>query len=335
MTISAIIIVYNLENYVEAAILSVLNQTRLPDEIIVADDCSTDNSSAIIQKYLSSITHIRQGTNMGALKNTWSAVKVAKGDVIAFLDGDDVWMPDKIEAIDKLFLSDDAMCIASHGHLRVNENLELTGVNDETHGNIKRVTSNYQYEDWGNQFKQSILLRQGYWFGSAYCIRRQYLQMEVFEKITSQFAHLQWAYLDMALGPFMVASNMKQTVGFINRPLFSYRVHGSNSSAAAQNNTILLNSLNRNQYTNQLTCLLIKSYVNDPAIIKRYANLDDEHQLLRLQYEGKKVAAIKKFIAVCGFLQREKRLGKEFFRLMITTFFGVPALLKIKSKYGI
>lgn len=335
MTISAIIIVYNLEKYLEESIQSVLNQTRPADEIIIVDDCSTDNSVSIISRHISAIKYIRQPYNVGALKNTWSGVKVATGDIIAFLDGDDVWVPEKLEEIEKLFLSDDTMCIASHDHVRVNENLQLTGVRDETHLNVERITRSFPANQWSEQFKHAILFREGYWFGSAYSIRKKYLRMDEFENIMEKFKHSHWAYLDMTLGPFMVVSNSQLSVGFVNKPLFKYRVHSNNSSASALSSMAMLASLNRNQYTNQLTLYLIAAYLKDEAMEKRYAEMDDEHALMRLQYEGHKLAAIKKFIAMRTFLFKEKKLKKELYRLLITTFLGVKQLSKIKRTYEV
>src|SRR5215468_2051335 len=114
MKISTVIILYNLEKYIDDAIQSVLRQTRQPDEIIVVDDCSTDGSADIVAKYSHRIIHIKQEKNIGALKNTLSGLKAATGDVVAFLDGDDIWMPKKLEAIEKEFLQDEAVVLVSH-----------------------------------------------------------------------------------------------------------------------------------------------------------------------------------------------------------------------------
>ncbi len=335
MTISVVIIVYNLEKYLDGAIQSVLTQTRKADEIIIADDCSTDDSFTIIERYVPHVKHIKQSANAGPLLNTLSGVKAATGDIIAFLDGDDVWMPEKLEEVAKIFLSDDKMCIASHNHVRVNGQLQVLGVRDETNINVERITCKFPITEWSNQFKHSILFREGYWFGSAYSIRRKFLRMNEFEKIADTYKYSHWAYLDMALGPFMIAANPDLTAGFINKPLFKYRIHSGNTSASAVTGTALLKSLNRNQYTNQLTMHIIKTYLNDGAIVKRYTEMDDEHSLMRLQYEGHKMAAIKKFISVSKWLIKERKFKKELYRLLITTFLGVNQLSRIKSAYEV
>ncbi len=68
MKISTVITLYNLEKYIDDAIQSVLSQTRQSDEIIVVDDCSTDGSADIVNKYRDSVIYIKQEKNIGALR---------------------------------------------------------------------------------------------------------------------------------------------------------------------------------------------------------------------------------------------------------------------------
>src|SRR5262249_19265928 len=132
MKISTVITLYNLEKYIDDAIQSVLRQTRQPDEIIVVDDSSTDGSADIVAKYGNRVIYIKQEKNIGALRNTLSGLKAATGDIVAFLDGDDVWMPEKLEAIEKEFLQDDEVVLVSHDFLEVDENLQDLNIFDET-----------------------------------------------------------------------------------------------------------------------------------------------------------------------------------------------------------
>src|SRR5262249_41361377 len=119
MKTSTIIILYNLEKYIDDAIQSVLGQTRQSDEIIVVDDCSTDGSSDIVAKYRDRIIHIKQEENIGTLRNSLAGLKAATGGVVAFLDGDDVWMPEKLEAIEQEFLEDEEVVLVSHDFIEV------------------------------------------------------------------------------------------------------------------------------------------------------------------------------------------------------------------------
>jgi glycosyltransferase involved in cell wall biosynthesis len=95
--VSVIIPVYNCERYVEEAICSVLNQTYKPLELILVDDGSTDDSAKIIKKYEPDVHYLSQSNQgMAAARNR--GIEAAGGDYFAFLDADDLWVPDKIQA---------------------------------------------------------------------------------------------------------------------------------------------------------------------------------------------------------------------------------------------
>lgn len=93
--ISVIIPVYNAAQYIAQAIQSVLDQTYKVHEIIVVDDGSTDNSSAIIQQFSDVIYLFKENSGVSATLNL--GVRNISGDFIAFLDADDYWAIDKIE----------------------------------------------------------------------------------------------------------------------------------------------------------------------------------------------------------------------------------------------
>ncbi len=103
--ISVIIPVYNCEKYVGEAIESVLAQTYHPIEIIVIDDGSTDNSSKVVKNFKDPIInyHYQKNKGLGAARN--QGVSLSKGNYIAFLDSDDVWMPEKLSLQMDIFLN--------------------------------------------------------------------------------------------------------------------------------------------------------------------------------------------------------------------------------------
>lgn len=103
MRISVIIPLYNRESLISTVLDSVLSQTALQHicEIIVVDDGSRDSSSLIVRDYISShdtvpIVLISQ-TNQGVAAARNTGIQLARGDWIAFLDDDDIWLPNKIE----------------------------------------------------------------------------------------------------------------------------------------------------------------------------------------------------------------------------------------------
>lgn len=75
---------------------SVLNQTFNDFEVIVVDDGSTDNTEEVLKPYLDRITYIRQ-ENQGNAAARNAGIREAKGEILAFNDSDDLWLPDKLE----------------------------------------------------------------------------------------------------------------------------------------------------------------------------------------------------------------------------------------------
>ncbi|WGD50661.1 glycosyltransferase [Bradyrhizobium sp. CB1650] len=98
MKISIVITVYNYERYVGLAIDSALNQTRPADEIVVVDDGSIDGSRQIIAAYGDRIRAIFQA-NQGNIAAFEVGYRAATGDVLLFLDADDILMPTAIENV--------------------------------------------------------------------------------------------------------------------------------------------------------------------------------------------------------------------------------------------
>lgn len=90
---------YNGEKFIGEAIESVLNQTYKNWELIIVDDGSTDNSKEVIKRYFNDhrIKYIAHKENRGipAARNT--GIKASKGEYIAFLDQDDIWLPEKLK----------------------------------------------------------------------------------------------------------------------------------------------------------------------------------------------------------------------------------------------
>jgi len=91
---------YNSEKYISETIESVLTQTYSNWEMLIVDDMSTDDSPQIIDVYAKQdkrIKLIRSKQNMGSAKARNRAIKEATGEYIAFLDSDDIWLPNKLE----------------------------------------------------------------------------------------------------------------------------------------------------------------------------------------------------------------------------------------------
>jgi len=100
LKISVIITSYNQKNYLREAIESVLEQTLLPYEIIIVDDCSSDSSQDMVldyaRRYPGLIRAFCHKKGLGIPKNRNFALERVKGDFVCSLDGDDRFLPDKL-----------------------------------------------------------------------------------------------------------------------------------------------------------------------------------------------------------------------------------------------
>lgn len=96
--VSIIIPAYNSAEYIKQAVDSALGQTYKNVEIVVVDDGSTDNTAGVLAPYIkeNNIKYIHQ-ENEGAGMARNKGINNSSGEIVAFLDADDIWMPDKLE----------------------------------------------------------------------------------------------------------------------------------------------------------------------------------------------------------------------------------------------
>lgn len=102
MDISVVIPLYNKASFIESAIRSVLSQTRLPQEIIVVDDGSTDDGYAKVLNIGHPLVKADRQTNGGVSRARNRGCELAGGRYVAFLDADDEWQPDHLTELEEL-----------------------------------------------------------------------------------------------------------------------------------------------------------------------------------------------------------------------------------------
>jgi glycosyltransferase involved in cell wall biosynthesis len=96
-SVSVVITTYNQAEYIAETVLSALNQTYPHREVVVVDDGSTDQTGARLAQFRDRVTIVRQ-ENQGIAASRNTGVRTATGELIAFLDGDDLWEPNKLAA---------------------------------------------------------------------------------------------------------------------------------------------------------------------------------------------------------------------------------------------
>lgn len=101
-SIGVVLCTYNGEKYLQQQLESILAQTRLPEEILILDDCSTDRTVEIINSIACNnpqIRLIKNSSNLGFIKNFEQGIALCEKDFIALCDQDDIWLPEKMERL--------------------------------------------------------------------------------------------------------------------------------------------------------------------------------------------------------------------------------------------
>ena len=110
--ISVCIATFNGEKYIKRQLSSILSQLSAGDEVILADDSSTDNTLDVVRSFKDSRIHIIDGPNKHSpIWNFERALSKASGDYIYLADQDDEWLPDKIKVTQQYLQNYD--CIVS------------------------------------------------------------------------------------------------------------------------------------------------------------------------------------------------------------------------------
>ena len=174
MSVTIIMPSYNSEKFIIESVESVLVQTYSNWELIIVDYCSPDDSNKIITKYVdndSRIKLIKLQKNSGPAVARNTAIEAANGRYIAFLDSDDVWLPNKLETQIN-FMHDNDLAFTYSSYRLVGEDNEHLGVfitKDKISYfdmlktcSVGCLTAIYDTEKIGKQYMPLILKRQDY-----------------------------------------------------------------------------------------------------------------------------------------------------------------------------
>ena len=127
-TCSVYMLTYNGEKYIIDQLQSIENQTVQPDELIIGDDCSTDNTVTLINQFIEksklNIVFYQNKTNLGIRDNEKKVRSFCKCDIVLSADQDDVWHEKKIETILNQFNKENVVFVFSDGYV-TDENLNI------------------------------------------------------------------------------------------------------------------------------------------------------------------------------------------------------------------
>lgn len=217
--ISVALTTYNGAKYIIEQLDSIKNQTLKADEVIICDDCSSDDTTAIIEKYiicnqLENWKLIKNSVNLGYTKNFYKAIARCSGDLIFLCDQDDIWYPEKIKEMTEVMKKNPhMMSLASSydlcdGDGKLIDNPGVPNVRSKNDGTLDEFTL--------QQFMGASFIR-----GCTMCFRKEILNGEKLFNLSSLLGH-DWL--------INVYACLKGENCCLNKKLSMYRVHQNNIS---------------------------------------------------------------------------------------------------------
>lgn len=219
--ISIAMCTYNGEKYLQEQLDSFLQQTRLPDELVVCDDGSQDGTMAMLDAFAAKapfpVRIFINPQNLGFIKNFEKAISFCQGDIIALSDQDDVWLPEKLARFERLFLEDLQLGYVFSDSTLVDEDSKPLGC---SHWEFLKFTSPLQKSFSQNDIP-SLLLETNYVSGASMAFRSNLRDLVL--PIPIFWMHDHWI-------AFVLRIFMKTAL--IPDHLYKYRQHSSQSIGA-------------------------------------------------------------------------------------------------------
>jgi glycosyltransferase involved in cell wall biosynthesis len=202
--VSVLMPVYNTEKYIAGAIQSMIDQTYTNLEILITDDCSTDDSGKIIDQFTDSrIRKFKNPTNLGYLKTCNNLFSLASGEFFAFQDADDWSDPTRIEFTMEKLLADNS--------------IELCGCNYKRISARNKVTHTSHYPEKDEDIRVYMEINKSLPICGATVVLRKsvYEAIGGYREFFDRFGyeHIDWFFL----------ASEKYKIANIAAPLYNYR----------------------------------------------------------------------------------------------------------------
>lgn len=253
MKTSVALCTFNGELFLKEQLNSILSQTVLPTEIIICDDCSTDQTWQILTDYQSRFPQLfslnRNNENIGYVKNFEKAMALCSGDLVFLSDQDDIWHPNKIEKIILFFKQNPQFTVLAHD-LRL-----LAATNDQqTFWDLKNFASEKTNLS-SEKLLEQILLNGNIFPGMSLAIRKSFLKNNLpLQKVDSIIIH------DYEL---VIKALKANKFAILNNVLGFYRQHESQSIGYKEKEKIM--------HENRSTQFFLLS--NDLSRVKHYSEI--------------------------------------------------------------
>lgn len=226
--LSIVLCTYNGAEFLQEQLDSFLAQTRLPDEIVVGDDASRDQTSDILGRFaeVASVAGVgvrlmQRSANVGFVANFSNSLQQATGDVIFLCDQDDVWRCDKLAVMEARFIAEpDLAMLCSDARL-----VDAKGkpIGETLFGALE--LDRYERETVRSGRAFDVLLRRSMVTGATAALRRDVLQQAL--PIGRGWIHDEW---------LAIVLSATGRVGMVEDQLIDYRQHASNQVGMRKRN---------------------------------------------------------------------------------------------------
>jgi glycosyltransferase involved in cell wall biosynthesis len=269
--VSVLIDTYNHERFIEQAIVSVLEQDfpAADREIIVVDDGSTDRTLEIVKKFEPRVRLLRK-ENGGQASAFNAGIPECKGEIVAFLDGDDWWAMGKLQAVAGALASDASIGIVGHG---------ITEVFPNSSEHVQLLNEGPRFRIGSEIGARAFRLRKSFLGTSRMTIRAAVLHQigRVPEALTVQADE----YLFTLAAFLSEASILRESLAF-------YRLHGGNAFQVSDGNT---QALRRKQKVLEALAKSLAAKFEEQKVGKHIAHIvieaiETEAELIRLSLDA-------------------------------------------------
>ena len=241
---------YNGSRFIQQQLDSIADQTRLPDELVVCDDGSTDDTVAIIQRFASTspfpVRLFVNLQNLGFSKNFEKAINLCKGDVIFISDQDDVWHSKKLERCAALFVESPELGMVFTDSSLVNEELQPLGYTLWERFGFDLEQQSYYEENRGFE----IQIRHSFAVGAAIAFRAS---------LKSFVLPIPDIWLYDAWIPTVIAEIAPCRL--IPEPLYKYRQHEKQAMGARKKNILVKYIEAKRQENPQFILSIAEQYI--------------------------------------------------------------------------
>jgi len=205
---------FNGEKFIIKQLESIISQTLVPNEVIICDDQSKDNTVGLVERFieendLEGWSIVRNVENLGWKRNFYKAASLTSGDIVFFSDQDDIWLPQKIKTMTDIMVEKKAGCVYGRKTIIDSNDRPLLERQEQ-----RSFTNEINQVDFSKSFFTRKVL------GCCMCINRRIVDLYLSVNYPDAGHDSQCARIAL----------LYDTLWELDSPVIQYRIHSNNTS---------------------------------------------------------------------------------------------------------